>query len=636
MCIRDRGSSVPPLGNTLLLLLFFFLVFGIAGLQLFSGVLKRRCFDPTTGMQFINPITRLAVLCGGAASCPAGYECGKGLANPSDDTWSFDNIFYSMLAVLMTVTMEGWSDLMKSVVQSFSYFAVAYSLLVVILGAYVIMNLVLAVITNEFTKAHTEQKSKLAQLTTEEREAIEVLKYKAKLIKAIMAWRNKLKFKRTRKSVLEHMRGFFSKEGLQTFFQRVSFSKKTSRRKSRLTKGGAKQEPQESSRLSRSFDKLLQVLNIKKPKKKDEEEVPEEDKKEPKSPKDVETDRVLQTLKFITAFKLGNQPSSMSPRFGNTLSIPKPPEKIYIKNNALTQASSSQGGKKKEKEAAIHNDSDDEFFNEVKKGNEEAQKAFANNSSLRLTGKLEGQLPGQPILQEDTPQGDDKLDNSDVMEIAPRTEHLKTGNNILFRAYGKSGTASSLRGMLNQVAQQEVEEKKQQDGEESAKPASELSISEDQPSDHESDDDKSKEEMDPEKKERAMNLLSSLIGGGGNHGRSHAPVRQERRMTTDQPVRRRPRKDNSKHKMMVVQENPQDEEEPEQVDFEDALGYPLKYAKLVIGHSEEYVCGSQDDVLPSKRVNEREEEQKRLIERVRGARFEMNYEFLEELSLIHI
>ena len=39
------GAAVSLLINTLIILLFFFLIFAIAGLQLFSGYLLRRCFS---------------------------------------------------------------------------------------------------------------------------------------------------------------------------------------------------------------------------------------------------------------------------------------------------------------------------------------------------------------------------------------------------------------------------------------------------------------------------------------------------------------------------------------------------------------------------------------------------------------
>ena len=60
-----------------MILMFFFIIFAIAGLQLFSGLLKRRCFAPVTGIPHPEDL-----LCG-SQSCPAGYICGKMLNNPN-------------------------------------------------------------------------------------------------------------------------------------------------------------------------------------------------------------------------------------------------------------------------------------------------------------------------------------------------------------------------------------------------------------------------------------------------------------------------------------------------------------------------------------------------------------------------
>jgi len=53
-------SALPLLRDTIIILIFFFIIFAIAGVQMLSGVLKRRCMDPETGIIDSN------YLCGGA------------------------------------------------------------------------------------------------------------------------------------------------------------------------------------------------------------------------------------------------------------------------------------------------------------------------------------------------------------------------------------------------------------------------------------------------------------------------------------------------------------------------------------------------------------------------------------------
>jgi hypothetical protein len=75
-------------------MLSFFLVFAIAGTQLFSGTLKQRCVSITDGSYYDNQY-----LCGGMNACPEGYFCGKQNENPNFGVTNFDNLMFSVLVV---------------------------------------------------------------------------------------------------------------------------------------------------------------------------------------------------------------------------------------------------------------------------------------------------------------------------------------------------------------------------------------------------------------------------------------------------------------------------------------------------------------------------------------------------------
>jgi hypothetical protein len=47
-------SALPLLRDTILVLLFFFIIFAIAGLQLWTGILKNRCINEKTGVEQLN------------------------------------------------------------------------------------------------------------------------------------------------------------------------------------------------------------------------------------------------------------------------------------------------------------------------------------------------------------------------------------------------------------------------------------------------------------------------------------------------------------------------------------------------------------------------------------------------------
>jgi len=86
-------SSMPLLRDTILVLLFFFIIFAIAGVQLFQGILKKRCIDIETGIP--HPSDEFC----GALKCEVGYFCGKTNENPNYGVTNFDNILFALLAI---------------------------------------------------------------------------------------------------------------------------------------------------------------------------------------------------------------------------------------------------------------------------------------------------------------------------------------------------------------------------------------------------------------------------------------------------------------------------------------------------------------------------------------------------------
>ena len=93
MLVTALISALPLLRDTIIVLIFFFLIFAIAGLQLWLGVLKKRCVNIVTGVP--HPDDELC----GNRQCPDGYFCGKRIANPNYGVTNFDNILYALLAV---------------------------------------------------------------------------------------------------------------------------------------------------------------------------------------------------------------------------------------------------------------------------------------------------------------------------------------------------------------------------------------------------------------------------------------------------------------------------------------------------------------------------------------------------------
>lgn len=128
------------------LLFFFFMIFAIAGLQLWMGLLKYRCMDLETG-----EIGGQELLCGDY-ECTVGQECVRGLDNPEYGMVNFDNILNAFLVVFQCVTLEGWSTIMIHVQKAFSFWAFLYFIPLVFIGAFFLLNLTLAVVKFSYTE----------------------------------------------------------------------------------------------------------------------------------------------------------------------------------------------------------------------------------------------------------------------------------------------------------------------------------------------------------------------------------------------------------------------------------------------------------------------------------------------------
>lgn len=99
-------SALPMLKDTILILLFFFVIFSIACTQMFAGKLKQRCMSIQTGMVHEDDI-----LCNiNKDMCPGGYQCFKINQNMNYGVTNWDNVAYSFQTIFQFVTLEGWSE----------------------------------------------------------------------------------------------------------------------------------------------------------------------------------------------------------------------------------------------------------------------------------------------------------------------------------------------------------------------------------------------------------------------------------------------------------------------------------------------------------------------------------------------
>merc|ERR1719397_2155887 len=131
-------------------------IIAIIGLELFSGILHKTCYDNNTHERMEEPIP-----CGGNYMCDNGTYCSDGWEGPNYGITNFDNFLHSMLTVFQCVTLEGWTEILYWVQDtSGAAWPWIYFCSLVLLGAFFIMNLILGTLCGEFSKEREKAKSR--------------------------------------------------------------------------------------------------------------------------------------------------------------------------------------------------------------------------------------------------------------------------------------------------------------------------------------------------------------------------------------------------------------------------------------------------------------------------------------------
>ena len=161
-------NAIPRLISVANLLTIIFFLFGILGTQLFQGTLRRRCFPMPTDGQPYGPNDALCSGDGdlGAVQCPAAtpicseYTPGTDNPNSNSNIYSnFDNTPVSFLTIFVVISLEGWSSVMFDIVETSGYTACIYFIVLVVIGAYFVINLVIAVIYQSYIETLEELQS---------------------------------------------------------------------------------------------------------------------------------------------------------------------------------------------------------------------------------------------------------------------------------------------------------------------------------------------------------------------------------------------------------------------------------------------------------------------------------------------
>ncbi|XP_039472111.1 voltage-dependent T-type calcium channel subunit alpha-1H-like isoform X1 [Oreochromis aureus] len=199
-------ETAPMLGNVLILYAFVIHIFGVIGVQMWAGKLRNRCFlgediltkynvslspyfvpifggqssficsaDDKGGGRFcsdVPPYQEDGKICTLAADEPiqAGQcvnwnmyynVCRAGDHNPDLGAVNFDNIVYAWITIFQVVTLEGWTNIMYYVMDSYSFWSFVFFIFVTIMGSFIIMNVCAVIIATQFSE-------NFARVTTEQ------------------------------------------------------------------------------------------------------------------------------------------------------------------------------------------------------------------------------------------------------------------------------------------------------------------------------------------------------------------------------------------------------------------------------------------------------------------------------------
>ncbi|XP_041084014.1 voltage-dependent L-type calcium channel subunit alpha-1S-like isoform X1 [Polyodon spathula] len=169
-------KAMVPLLHIALLVLFMIIIYAIIGLELFKCKMHRTCFY--TGTDIVasgNEKPAPCALGGEGRDCPLnGTECKSGWPGPNNGITHFDNFGFAMLTVYQCITMEGWTDVLYWVNDAIgNEWPWIYFVSLILLGSFFVLNLVLGVLSGEFTKEREKAKSRGEFQKLRERQQLE-------------------------------------------------------------------------------------------------------------------------------------------------------------------------------------------------------------------------------------------------------------------------------------------------------------------------------------------------------------------------------------------------------------------------------------------------------------------------------
>uniref|UniRef100_A0AAR2KQ11 Voltage-dependent L-type calcium channel subunit alpha n=1 Tax=Pygocentrus nattereri TaxID=42514 RepID=A0AAR2KQ11_PYGNA len=154
-------KAMVPLLHIALLVLFVIIIYAIIGLELFIGKMHSSCYvNGTRTLAEEEPAP--CSLSGHGRHCTVnGTVCKDGWQGPNNGITNFDNFLFAMLTVFQCITMEGWTEVLYWMNDAMGFeLPWVYFVSLVIFGSFFVLNLVLGVLSGEFSKEREKAKAR--------------------------------------------------------------------------------------------------------------------------------------------------------------------------------------------------------------------------------------------------------------------------------------------------------------------------------------------------------------------------------------------------------------------------------------------------------------------------------------------
>uniref|UniRef100_A0A671X857 Voltage-dependent L-type calcium channel subunit alpha n=1 Tax=Sparus aurata TaxID=8175 RepID=A0A671X857_SPAAU len=150
-------KAMLPLLHIALLVFLLVTIYAIMGLELFKCKMHKTCYYTAEG-ELPAPCAQA----GNGRRCMInGSECRPNWEGPNNGITHFDNIGFAMLTVYQCITMEGWTKVLYWVNDAIgNEWPWIYFVPLILIGSFFVLNLVLGVLSGEFTKEREKARSR--------------------------------------------------------------------------------------------------------------------------------------------------------------------------------------------------------------------------------------------------------------------------------------------------------------------------------------------------------------------------------------------------------------------------------------------------------------------------------------------